>query len=166
MKMPGKYILLLAMGLFSCQDSFSQYILMLSKLGKTEHKYFSFDDYMQLKIHPNGKKVSGAIIHIGDSSMAIGKNYNIPYKDIAAIRQDVFWPGLVSKIALIAGAGYLTLDVVNNLITNEQVFEPSTLYISGSLVAFGLILIPLSHRYIPIGVRWKLTVMEQPLPFR
>lgn len=166
MKIPCRYILLLAVGLFLSQDSYSQYILMLSKLGKADHRYFSFDDYMQLKIHPQGNKVSGAIIHIGDSSMAIGKNYNIAYKDIAAIRQDVFWPGLVSKISLIAGAGYLALDVVNNLINNEQVFDPSTLYISGSLIAFGLVLIPLSHRYIPIGVRWKLTVMEQPLPFR
>jgi len=161
-----KYFLFLVMCLLFCQSASAQKMLMLSKLGNTRHRYFTFDDYIDLKVRPSGVKVKGLIAHIGDSSMTIGKKYDLQYTDIMAIRQRVFWPSILSKVAMIAGAGYLTIDVVNHLINNEQVFEPSTLYISGSLIAFGLVLIPLSHRYIPIGVRWKLTVMDQPLPFR
>jgi hypothetical protein len=166
MNLPFRKTILFLAVLLICQVSFSQKMLMLSKLGNTNHRYFSFDDHIDLKTHPSNLKVRGLIAYIGDTSMILGKSFNVPYKDIAAIRQDVYWPGIVSKISLIAGAGYLALDVVNNLINNEQVFDPSTLYISGALIGFGLVLIPLSHRYVPIGVRWKLTVMDQPVHFR
>jgi hypothetical protein len=64
-----------------------------------------------------------------------------------------------------AGGVLITIIAINGLINDESVFPPLYLMIGGTLIASGIILIPLVKHKYTIGFRWKLKVLEAPPPW-
>lgn len=143
--------------------SFPQKTIMVKKFGGTAHYSYKAGDLISLKTFKN-QKLKGLIWDFTDSTLAIGENYVIRWEEIKSIRREVYAPKLFSKVLLILGAGYLTLDAANNLINNDQVFNTNTLIVSGSMIGAGLLLIPFSHRNLKIGDKWRIYLLDTPLP--
>jgi len=137
-----------------------QNILLLEKIGTTKKFSYQVGDYINIKTKAKHLRLKNFLWSVEDSSIMIGTNYTVRFNDIKSVKRDIYFPKLLSKITLVAGAGYIILDVVNNLINGQQVFNPTTLIIGGSLVGVGLVMIPLSQHNINIGFKWKLKVIK------
>jgi len=143
-----------------CHGGFGQNVLMVEKIGTSKKLTYLVGDYINIKTKANKLRLKNFLWSIEDSSIMIGSNHTVCFNDIYSVRKEIYFPKLLSKITLIAGAGYITLDIINNLINGQQVFNPTSLIIGGSLIGVGLVMIPLSQRNIHIGFKWKLKVIK------
>ncbi|MEI6454697.1 MAG: hypothetical protein WCO93_00275 [bacterium] len=151
-------LFVLLMALMSEQLS-GQNILMLEKIGTLKKYNYQVGDFINILTTSQHLRLKNYLWSIEDSSIMIGTNYTVRLNDIKSVRRDVYFPKLLSKITLIAGAGLIAIDVVNNLINGLPVFNESTLIIGGCLIGAGLVLIPLSHKNLKIGYQWKLKIL-------
>jgi len=143
-----------------CSDVSGQSTLLLEKIGTPKKYTYQIGDFINVKTKTKHLRLKSFLWSIEDSSIMIGTHYTVRFDDIKSVRRDIYFLNLLSKITLVVGATYITLDIVNNLINNRQVLEPTSLVISGSLIGVGLVLIPISHRNIGIGLKWKLKVLK------
>jgi hypothetical protein len=143
---------------------FSQRTLVLQKLGSPSRYIYDAGDHINLKTAEKKLRLKGTVLWIGDTSFSVGKHYTVDIEDIARVNRVMHFPKLMSNLFLIAGGGYIVLDAFNNLINNQQVFDQQTLIIGGSLIAAGLILIPVYHRHIHVGLKWKMKIIYGPVP--
>jgi len=154
-----RFLLIYLLGLLF-NVGFGQNVLMVEKIGTAKRFSYLVGDYINIKTKAKKLHLRNFLWSIEDSSIMIGTNYTVPFEDIKSVRKEIYFPKLLSKITLIAGVGFITLDVINNLINGQQVFNPTTLIIGGSLVGVGLVMIPLSQRNMNIGFKWKLKVIK------
>ena len=154
-----RFLLIYLLGLLF-NVGFGQNVLMVEKIGTAKRFSYLVGDYINIKTKAKKLHLRNFLWSIEDSSIMIGTNYTVPFEDIKSVRKEIYFPKLLSKITLIAGVGFITLDVINNLINGQQVFNPTTLIIGGSLLGVGLVMIPLSQRNMNIGFKWKLKVIK------
>jgi len=155
----SRFIFILIL-VFLFNGGFGQNILLLEKIGTGKRFTYQVGDNINIKTKEKQLRLKNFLWSIEDSSIMIGTNYTIRFDDVKSVRRDIYFPKLLSKITLVVGASYIILDVVNNLINGQQVFNPTSLIIGGSLIGVGLIMIPLSQHNINIGFKWKLKVIK------
>ncbi len=143
--------------------SHAQKTIMVKKFGGTSRYSYQVGDMISLHTIKN-QKLTGVIWDFNDSTIDIGEHYVVRWGEIKSIRRDLYAPKLISKILLLLGVGYFTLDAANNLINNQQVFNTSTLIVSGAMIGGGLILIPFRHKNLKIGQKWRIYLLDNPLP--
>jgi hypothetical protein len=150
----------------------AQRILIVEKPGKFKNfKYFVGSD-ISLRILPAGNRVSGIIHEITDSSILINYDNEIMLSDIERVIKNRWGFSLLSKVTRISGAGYFVIDALNSVITgNPTIVTEKTAIISGSLVAFSYVLVPLHSRPLKKG-KWRIKILnmsmdeEVPNPFQ
>ncbi len=121
--------------------------LMFEKSRNRRAFYYPGDE-ISLQLWGDRSKFTGRIQELQDS-VILFEHYRVRVSDITHIYQDrkQNWYTLRHKISpmlLIAGSGYLVLDVVNS-----REFDRGTLVLSGSLIGAGLLakwLIPTKTR--------------------
>jgi hypothetical protein len=155
----SRLIIVLFLG-FLLNEALGQNILLLEKIGTPKKFTYQIGDFINVKTKVQHLRLKNELWSIEDSSVMIGTNYTVRFDDIKSVRRDLYFPKLLSRIMLIAGAGYITLDIVNSLLTGQQVYNPTALIIGGSLIGVGLVMIPLSHHNINIGFKWKIKVLK------
>jgi hypothetical protein len=110
--------------------------------------FYYVGDEISLQLQGDRQKFTGRIQELQDS-VILFEHYRIRVSDITHIYHDdkQNWYTLrhkISPILLIAGSGYLVLDVVNS-----REFDRGTLMVSGTLIGAGLLaklLIPTKTR--------------------
>jgi hypothetical protein len=137
-----------------------QNTFLVEKIGSSRKYAFHTGDFLKIRTKEKKAIVKSDIYHLTDSSVTIGPKTIIPVSDIGAVYKNYHFPKLMSNFLFIGGAGYIILDAVNNLINNKQVFVPQTLAIGGSIMLVGVAIVPFWQRKIPIGVRWKVKILE------
>jgi len=150
----------------------AQRVLLVEKPGKFKnYKYFLGDDITLKTVH-SGTKHEGRIHEITDTSIFINFDDEIMLEDIARILRPRWGLGLVSIITRIAGAGYLVIDVVNNVITGQPtIVDENTVIASASLVAFSYALVPFRNKRMKVDDKWRVKILnmsmdnEVPNPF-
>ncbi len=140
-------------------DLSGQNYLMIEKIGTSKRYPYLEGDFINLLTISKHQRLRNYLWSIEDSSIMVGTNYTVRLNDIKSVRREVYFPKLLSKITLIAGGMIIVLDVVNNLINGLPVFNQTTWIIGGSLIGAGLILIPLYHKNLKIGFKWKVKVI-------
>ena len=112
---------------------------LLFEKTRNRRAYYYPGDIISVRVKGNREKVSGQIREFQDS-LILFDYYRVNVNDITHIYVDdkqKFWYGFRYKLEpllLIAGAGYVVLDVVNT-----QEFDQNTLLIGGSLIGAGLL---------------------------
>lgn len=137
----------------------SQNLFLIEKPGTVKNvKFHEGDDiHVSVKHYPPGTDIKGSLTQIGDSSIVIDDMYLIPIKDITAVYIERFWIKLAIPVLFIAGIGYGVLEIFNNAINKDSpLLSKETAIISSSLVAGGLVLIPLIERKYTIGEKWRV----------
>lgn len=117
---------------------------------KSPHRraFYYPGDEISLQLRGDRTKFTGQIQELQDS-VILFENYRVRVSDITHIYQDrkQNWHTLrhkISPLLLIAGSGYLVLDVVNS-----REFDQRTLILSGAMIGTGLLarwLIPTKTR--------------------
>lgn len=121
--------------------------LMFEKSRNRRAFYYPGDE-ISLQLRGDRRRFTGRIRELQDS-MILFEHYRVRVSDITHIYQDnkQNWYPLrhkISPLLLIAGSGYLLLDVVNN-----REFDRGTLILSGAMIGTGLLakwLIPTKTR--------------------
>jgi hypothetical protein len=121
-------------------------------------KFHEGDDiHISVKNYPPASDIKGTLTQIGDSSIVVDDMYLIPIKDITAVYKERFWIKLAIPVLFIAGIGYGVLEIFNNAINKDApLLTKETAIISSSLVAGGLVLIPLTERKFNVGEKWRV----------
>ena len=158
----SKFISIVVMILLVSYSVDSQNILLLERSAR--YKNFKFYEgnqiHVKIKTDSSDLHVRGIINAIYDSSIIVNYNNIILIKDIKMVYRPRFWAKLLSYSALVAGAGYLALDVFNRAINHQNpVFDQQTVITSGIIIGAGLILIPFRECWYKIGEKWELKAL-------
>jgi hypothetical protein len=155
-----KKLMLLGMILTGFSGLFAQKTMVVEKIGTSTRYGFRLGDDLKIETKAQKQIVKSYLWALTDTSVTIGPHTIIPVSDIGAVYKSYHFPRLMTKFLFIAGAGYLVLDVFNNMINKQKVINPQTLVISGCLIAASLAIIPLHQKKCRIGIRWKLKIMD------
>jgi hypothetical protein len=138
----------------------AQKTLVLEKIGTPSRFGYHLGDDLKIKAKGYKQNLHSYIWNLTDTSLTIGSKTTVQLSDITAVYRNYYFPKLMTRVFLYAGAGYLVLDSFNNLINKQRVFNPQTLIISGSLICVGVAMMPVIQRKCKIGIRWKLKIMD------
>ena len=136
-----------------CQETY----LMMQKRNKNKNAYYKQGDVISFRTHASNQKVTGEIFGFKDN-VIVFRGFEVGVADIASLYIDEktrWWLRYkVEQLSLIAGCGYLLLDVINSGELNEN-----TLAISGTLIGVGLIAKILIGNRIKIKGRTNLRIL-------
>lgn len=121
-------------------------------------------EYESIKVMLKGSemKIKGQITRISDSSMVINYDTEVMIRDISRVYTERWGYSFLQKVLLVSGLAYLTIGSLNGAINNDGYSTPQDVYvISGSLIAGGLLLIPLTTRIHDIEKgKWKIKILD------
>ncbi len=145
------------------QQSAGQRALLLQKVGTDRRFQYESGDMIRLQTTHRAKYYD-VLSSVFDSAILIGSQIHLKLDEILKVqRTGRFHKKFGIRLAE-AGLIFIGITAINGLANNEQVFQPAYLLIGASVTAAGVILIPTSRYTYKIGVRWKLKVLESPLP--
>ncbi len=123
-------------------------------------KNFKYTSGRIMTFLADGEKISDILADMDDSTLYFAKSGAYSLDEIEALYRPNWLVGILSGMSMLGGGAYLALDSFNRLINGEgPVIQQETLIISGSMMAFGAVLIPFYDRKLPVE-RWKLRVID------
>ena len=144
-----------------CQCTCAQNTLVLEKIGSPRRFYYHSGDYIKLRTKSGNLLIRDRIFGIGDSALSVPSVRSaIHLHDIESLYRVYQFP---RKLAInLGGAAVMYFLVISfdNLINKDRVLTPYTYIISGACIAGGLISFSLSQYRYPIGLHWKLKVLD------
>jgi hypothetical protein len=154
-------ILVLLILLTGSSGLFAQKFLLLERPGTVKnYKYEQGNKIIVLK-KGDHKKISGELNRINDSVILIDYLFEVKIADIEHVYKVRWISGFMTELGLKAGLGYFVIDVTNHIISNNYpVFEPSTLTITGGLLATAVAFHLIRLRKFDIGENWRLRVID------
>jgi hypothetical protein len=131
---------------------------MLQKKNKNKNAYYKLGDEISFRKNESKRKITGEILDLRDS-IIVFHGFEVRVDEISSLYIDEktkWWLRYkIEQIGLIAGVGYLTLDLINNGEIGRE-----TLVISGTLIGVGLIGKLLIGNRIKIRGRTKLRILK------
>ena len=132
--------------------------LMLQKKNKNKNAYYKPGDEISFRLNGSKRKKTGVILELKDS-VIVFHGFEVRVNEISSLYIDEktkWWLRYkVEQLGLIAGIGYLTLDLINSGQLSSE-----TLVISGSLIGVGLLGKLLIGNRIKIRGRTKLRILK------
>lgn len=133
-------------------------LLMLQKQNKNKNAYYKTGDIISFGTNEKKSRITGEIVDLKDS-VIVFRGYEINVKEITHLYIDEktkWWLRYkVEQLSLIAGGGYLVLDVINTGQLNSD-----ALIVSGTLIGVGLLAKLFIGNKISIKGRTKLRIIE------
>lgn len=123
---------------------------------------FYVGDLIALKVNKKDTLYKGRIELIEDSSIWVD-NIEVKINTISKIydARGRRWAGFISSILFRGGIGFLLIDVVNRTINSENpIFHPTTLLVSGSAIGAGLILVPFKEKKYRINNKNTVKIID------
>jgi hypothetical protein len=140
----------------------AQNIFLLERPGTIKNYKFYSGDRIRIKTLSVDTIISGPINIINDSSIIINIANEILIGDIAAIYRKQWWFNFLQYLSVFAGISYLGINTLNGVINSDDPVVPNeTLIISGSMIAFGAALTPLTTRKYKIDKeKWRVLILD------
>jgi len=133
-------------------------LLTLQKKNKNKNVYYKIGDEISFRKNESKRKITGRILDLRDS-VIVFHGFEVRVDEISSLYIDEktkWWLRYkIEQIGLIAGVGYLTLDLINSGEISRE-----TLVISGTLIGVGLIGKLLIGNRIKIRGQTKLRVLK------
>ncbi|MFP4469436.1 MAG: hypothetical protein ACLFPE_02060 [Bacteroidales bacterium] len=140
----------------------AQQYLVLEKAGTTRNFKYQTRNTIMLQLKNSDSWIAGDITEIRDSAIIIDHFIEIDLHNIAVVRRSSgFLKALSNLFFLRGGAAYLLIAGTNRTINHEYpVVDTSTMIVSGSLMAAGLLIKPLIRRDFLLGEKWRLKILD------
>lgn len=139
-----------------------QNILIIERPGTIKnYKYFQGNE-IKLRTISNDTVVSGALSLIQDSTVIINNNFELEIDNISTVYRKRWGFSFLQYLSIFGGLAYASINTINGLINNDSPVVPGeTLIISGSMVAFGIVLTPLTTRKIKMdNGKWRILILD------
>lgn len=139
-----------------------QNILIIERPGTIKNfKYFQ-GSQIKLKTISTDTIISGVITLIEDDIIILNQDFSLKITDIKTVYKKRWGFSFLQYLGIFGGLAYVSINTINGLINNDSPVVPSeTLIISGSMMAFGIILTPLTTRKIKTANgNWRIIILD------
>ncbi|HTX88958.1 MAG TPA: hypothetical protein VMC08_08220, partial [Bacteroidales bacterium] len=119
-------------------------------------------DYMKIKTRSPKLMLKSYLTGLSDTTVTIGNKHTVRLDNIGVVYKEYGFPKRLGSNLWLAGGIFFVATTVNNLLTHQQVFTPTNLIITGSILAAGTICIIFSENAMHIGLHWKIKVLDIP----
>jgi hypothetical protein len=162
---PIAFMLLLALLAAPCLLRGQTYFVV-QKTGRVKNFKYKPGNTIIFQVKGELNFRTASISRLYDSTIVLDNGSKISLQDITKVRKPRTMLKILSTFSFGLGVGYLSIDVVNNLINGiGPVFNQETLLISGILVGSALIMRQFSDRTLTMGPQWRLIIVDlQNLP--
>jgi hypothetical protein len=130
---------------------------MLQKQNRNKNVYYKTGDEISFRLNDSKRRVIGKITDFKDSTVVFD-GFEVRVSEISSIYIDEktkWWLRYkIEQLCLIAGGGYLLLNIINGNVDED------TLIISGTLISAGIIAKVLIGNRIKIRGRTKLRIVR------
>jgi hypothetical protein len=134
-------------------------VLLLEKIG-TRHRFiYEAGDIIKLKTRDR-VYYNSFLWDFNDTSLIVGQSRTLPFRHIAVVYPQFQFPKKVGVYTLAFGVVYFGVATVNHLINKEKVFTNDVFIVPAACFGAGFICIALSQRSCPVGVKWKLKILN------
>ncbi|MGE5424083.1 MAG: hypothetical protein ACM3N9_01895 [Syntrophothermus sp.] len=155
-----KYYLLLF--LFLALSGFSQKTLLLQKVGSKHRYIFHFGDRMVLSAVNPPRVLAGPLNGMNDSVLYIDV---VPVKvqDVVSVKVKNYLPRRIRELLIKGGILYFMVNTINSAISHDLLFTRTDAIVYASLLGGIGITYLFKYRNVPLGGRWKIIVLDQPM---
>lgn len=162
MQVYKQYIILTIFFALIFHFSFSQNIFLLENPGTINNYKYHENDHIRIKTISKDTIIEGIISKISDSSIIINHANEISPDDISIIYRARWGFTLLQGIFFSVGVPYLAISTLNGVINNDSpIVSKETLIISGSLIATGIAITPLTTRKHNIdNKKWRVKILD------
>lgn len=152
--------LLLISIIFMLQNLMAQQYLVLEKRGTPRNFKYSTGDLISL--YAGGLFISGQITGMNDSVVTLDHDLTVKLKNITVIeRRRKFLKALSELFFIRGGIAYFLIEGTNRTINHEYpVITDNTIKVSGTAIAFGILIRPLIKRKFRLDKKWQLKVLD------
>jgi hypothetical protein len=140
---------------------FAQKILIVENIHT--QKNFKYYQGSKVMLQLSGKKgrIADNIYEMTDSSVIFEGLGELKLSSVAFIYRENWLIQVLRGLSFLGGTAYFGVDSFNRMINHEYpVVQSETLWISGSMVAFSVVLTPFRYRKINISGNWKLKSID------
>jgi len=139
-----------------------QNIFILERPGSIKNYKFRENDKIQIGLISRDTIIKGIINEINDSSLIVNYANEILLDDIKYLYRKRWGFTLLQGIFFMTGIPYLAISTFNGIINNDSpIVHSETLIISGSLIAAGIAITPLTSRKHKIdNKRWRVKILD------
>ncbi|MBM3435949.1 MAG: hypothetical protein FJY07_07030 [Bacteroidetes bacterium] len=140
----------------------SQNLLILERPGTIKNYKYELNDPVKLKTIVNDSLISGKLTMIDDSTIIINQITPVRLSDIGKVYRTRWGFTFLQGLFITAGVPYLLISTINGIINNDNPLVPKeTLIISGSLIAAGAMITPLTGRKFKTdNKRWRMRILD------
>jgi len=157
--MRNKFLVLLLLLTIAFIDLSAQKLLIIDKPNSYNRLRFRENEAIHLKSVSNQLDYNGILVKILDSTIIVNET-EILLDDIEIVYKHRHFFERAAIYSMIAGAGYTSLDMVNNLINNQQIVKLESVITGGSLLGIGMICQKLSLKKYKIYKAWRARIIE------
>jgi len=139
-----------------------QNALIIERPGTiNNYKYFQGSE-IKLKTISTDTIISGTISLIEDSIIILNQNFSLKITDIRTVYKKRWGFSFLQYLSIFSGLAYVSISTINGLINNDSPVVPSeTLIISGSMIAFGIAVTPLTTRKLKTdNEKWRVIILD------
>ncbi len=125
------------------------------------YKYFQGNE-IKLRTISTDTTISGTISLIEDSIIILNQSFGLKITDIKTVYKKRWGFGFLQNLSIFSGLAYVSINAINGLVNNDSPVVPhETLIISGSMIAFGIVLTPLTTRKFKIdNKKWRVIILD------
>ena len=141
----------------------AQVTLLLERPGTIKYYMYHKGDHLSIsyKKGTEGFHDAGEITDITDSAFQINNINRYNFRDVTCVYRPRFLPRLLTRTALVFGAGYIGLTAANQAInSNKPIIDGNTLAIGGSALAVAGISSFFEKRKFELGEKWRLRKVD------
>jgi hypothetical protein len=140
----------------------AQNLLILERPGTIKNFKYEVSDIIKIRTLSSDTLLKGVITFINDSIVVINNIQPVAISDIGKVYRTQWGFTFLQGLFLTAGAPYLLISTVNGIINNDEPIVPNeTIIISGSLLAAGAAITPLTTRKFRIdNKKWRLRILD------
>jgi len=143
------------------QISLTQPSLVLSKPGKRHHFYYQVGDKITYMDKASGRKISGPILILTDSSLELAHAPRINLNSISTVYRTRYFFAQAAAAGIIILGVYIPISILNRAFQHERPLVNDDLYyVNGPMLAVSGISMLLLNRKFHMGKQWRLQVLD------
>jgi hypothetical protein len=141
--------------------AYSQPNLMLSKPGKRHHFFYQVGDRITYKDKSTGRKISGAILIMTDSSIELAHAPRINFTNIETVYRTRHFFSQAAAAGVVVLGLYVPISILNRAFQHQHpLINEDIYYVNGPMLAVSGISMLLVNRKFHIGEHWRLQVID------
>jgi hypothetical protein len=154
-------LIIFLISLIVSQNCTAQPNLVLSKPGKRHHFFYQVGDRISYKDKISGRKISGTIMIMTDSTIELARAPRIKITDISTVYRTRHFFAQAAGAGIVVLGVYIPISILNNAFQHQRpLVDEDILYVNGPMLAVsGISFIFLTRRF-HIGDPWKLQVLD------